>query len=46
MPIHYQMEDTEKAGRSDFVISNDGTEMIIPQVLSIHEQLSAFDEKH
>jgi dephospho-CoA kinase len=44
--MRYQMEDAEKAGRSDFVIRNDGTEMIIPQVLSIHEQLSAIDEHH
>jgi dephospho-CoA kinase len=44
--MRYQMEDAEKAGRSDFVIRNDGTEMIIPQVLSIHEKLSAIDEQH
>jgi dephospho-CoA kinase len=44
--MRYQMEDAEKAGRSDFLICNDGTEMIIPQVLSIHEQLSAIDEQH
>ena len=38
--MRYQMEDAEKASRSDFVIHNDGTVMIIPQVLSINEQLS------
>ena len=40
--MRFQMEDAEKASRSDFVIRNDGSEMIIPQILSIHEQLSGF----
>jgi len=40
--MRHQMEDDEKAGLSDFVIRNDGSEMIIPQVLFIHEQLSGF----
>jgi dephospho-CoA kinase len=35
-----QMDDAEKARLSDFVIVNNGAEMIIPQVLSIHEKLS------
>lgn len=38
--IRFQMEDYKKAGLSDFVINNDGSEMIIPQVLSIHRLLS------
>jgi len=38
--MNFQMEDAEKASLSDFVIRNDGSEMIIPQVLSIHRQLS------
>ena len=38
--MRFQMEDTEKVKHSDFVINNDGSEMIIPQVLSIHQQLS------
>ena len=38
--MQYQMEDEEKARLSDFVIHNDGSEMIIPQVLNIHRQLS------
>ena len=38
--MQFQMEDEEKASLSDFVILNDGSEMIIPQVLSIHRQLS------
>lgn len=38
--MRFQMEDAEKSKLSDFVINNDGSEMIIPQVLSIHRQLS------
>jgi dephospho-CoA kinase len=38
--MRFQMEDAEKARHSDFVINNDGSEMIIPQVISIHQQLS------
>jgi dephospho-CoA kinase len=37
--LRYQLDDAEKASRSDYVIRNDGTEMIIPQVLFIHGQL-------
>lgn len=44
--MRYQMEDADKAGRSDFVIRNDGTEMIIPQVLSINSQLSEISVQH
>jgi dephospho-CoA kinase len=39
--MRYQMDDAEKAKRADFVIRNGGTDMIIPQVISIHEKLSA-----
>jgi len=37
--MRFQMEDTVKAKRSDFVIVNSGSEMVIPQVLDIHRQL-------
>ncbi|MCX6248631.1 MAG: dephospho-CoA kinase [Bacteroidetes bacterium] len=37
--MRYQMEDEEKAALSDFVIRNDGTGMLLPQVLFIHEQI-------
>jgi len=37
--IHFQMEDKEKAALSDFVIVNDGSTLIIPQVLSVHQKL-------
>ncbi len=37
--MQFQMEDAEKAGMSDFVIRNDGSELVIPQVLGIHGRL-------
>ena len=39
--MQFQMEDAKKAALADFVIHNNGTEMIIPQVLDIHEKLTA-----
>ncbi len=37
--MQFQFDDAEKSRLSDFVIRNDGSEMVIPQVLSIHKQL-------
>lgn len=37
--MQFQMKDEVKVGLADFVILNDGKEMVIPQVLSIHEKL-------
>ncbi len=37
--MQFQFEDSKKAAMSDYVIRNDGSEMIIPQVLPIHQQL-------
>jgi len=34
-----QMNEQEKMDRCDYVIVNDGTEAVIPQVLRLHEQL-------
>ncbi len=34
-----QMAEKEKAARADFIILNDGLHRVIPQVLSLHEQL-------
>jgi dephospho-CoA kinase len=34
-----QMDETEKMRRCDFVIVNDGLQMVIPQVLDIHQAL-------
>jgi len=44
--MQFQMDDAQKAKLADFVICNDGSEMIIPQVLSIHEKLSAVGAQH
>jgi dephospho-CoA kinase len=38
--IDNQLSQEEKAKRSDFVIVNDGKQLIVPQVLAIHQQLS------
>jgi dephospho-CoA kinase len=43
--MQFQMDDSEKATLSDFVIRNDGSEMVIPQVLAIHNQLSEISAK-
>jgi dephospho-CoA kinase len=41
--MQFQLDDAEKSRLSDFVILNDGSEMVIPQVLSIHKQLLAIE---
>ena len=33
-----QMSETEKLERADFIIFNDDTQLVIPQVLKLHEQ--------
>ncbi len=38
--IKNQMTDEEKCSRSDFVIHNNENDMLIPQVLKIHDQIS------
>jgi dephospho-CoA kinase len=37
--MKFQMEDEKKAALSDFVIRNDGSELLIPQVLAVHQAL-------
>ena len=37
--MQFQLEDLKKALMSDYIIVNDDSELIIPQVLSIHRQL-------
>jgi len=39
--INQQMDEKEKISRSNFVINNDGTQAILPQVLKIHRVLLA-----
>lgn len=38
--MKYQMSDEEKIKRSSYIIHNDETQLLIPQVIAIHEQLS------
>jgi dephospho-CoA kinase len=38
--MSHQLGDEERVQRSDFVIHNDGNQLLIPQVLIIHEKLS------
>jgi dephospho-CoA kinase len=40
--MQFQLADDEKARRSDWVINNDGTVMLIPQVLELHQNLIAY----
>ena len=36
-----QWPEAKKVGQADYVINNDGEHLVIPQVLSIHEELGA-----
>lgn len=38
--MRFQLPDAQKSSRSDFVILNDGSTLIIPQILEIHRTLS------
>ena len=40
--IHNQMSEEEKIAKADFVIRNDETELVVPQVLKLHERFIAF----
>ncbi|MEI6901132.1 MAG: dephospho-CoA kinase, partial [Bacteroidota bacterium] len=37
--MRFQMDEKEKAALADFVIRNDGLELVIPQVLRVHDIL-------
>jgi dephospho-CoA kinase len=37
--IAVQMDDAEKMSRCQYVIINDNTQPLLPQVLSVHKQL-------
>jgi dephospho-CoA kinase len=39
--MQQQMDEKEKISRCDFVITNDGVQALLPQVLDIHEKLMA-----
>jgi dephospho-CoA kinase len=40
--IHSQMPEEEKISRADFIIRNDETMLVLPQVLKLHERFIAF----
>jgi dephospho-CoA kinase len=40
--IRSQMGEAEKISKADFVILNDETELVVPQVLKLHERFIAF----
>jgi len=40
--IRNQMDEEEKIKKADFVIRNDETELVVPQVLKLHERFIAF----
>ncbi|MEI6682025.1 MAG: dephospho-CoA kinase [Bacteroidota bacterium] len=37
--MQFQMDDAEKSALAGFIIRNDGSELVIPQVLAIHRKL-------
>jgi dephospho-CoA kinase len=37
-----QMDEEEKIAKADFIIRNDETELVVPQVLKLHERFIAF----
>ncbi|MGL6266755.1 MAG: dephospho-CoA kinase [Chitinophagaceae bacterium] len=37
--MHNQLDEAEKIKRSDFIIYNDGNQMVIPQVMALHLHL-------
>lgn len=39
--IARQMPESEKVAQADYIITNDGQQLLIPQVLGIHQQLLA-----
>ncbi len=43
--MNRQLSDEEKLERADYVVYNDGEQMLIPQILKIHEVLSSSEEK-
>jgi len=43
--IQKQMPEKEKMEKSDFIIYNDDTQLVIPQVLALHQKFLHIDEK-
>ncbi len=43
--VSNQMPEAEKLSRADFVVRNDETELVVPQVLKLHERFIAFADQ-
>ena len=43
--IKNQMPESEKVSRADFVVVNDESQLVIPQVIAIHQHLLSFQPK-
>ncbi|HTX88599.1 MAG TPA: dephospho-CoA kinase [Bacteroidales bacterium] len=43
--MRFQWDDREKEALADFVIRNDGSEMLLPQILEIHRRLTEINKK-
>ncbi len=41
--IDKQLSEEERSGRSDYLIHNDGSQMVVPQVLKLHNQFMEID---
>jgi dephospho-CoA kinase len=41
--IRNQMEEEEKLKRADFIIQNNETEMVVPQILKLHERFNSLN---
>lgn len=44
--LNKQMNETEKMNRCDFIINNDETELLIPQVIALHEKLLVLAQEY
>jgi dephospho-CoA kinase len=43
--VRFQLDNEEKAALSDYVILNDGSQLVIPQVLLIHDELVMLSDR-
>ncbi len=42
--MNNQLDESEKINRCDFIIHNDGKQLVIPQVITLHQQLVALSK--
>ena len=43
--MNKQMNEVEKLNRCDFIINNDETQLLIPQVMQLHEKFLSLSKK-